>query len=319
MSIRNKLIKLALEGASYAELRKVYDSGLLAREGEGTIPMLPQNVGAITILDENYPGSLLRLHKPPIVLFYKGNIELLRRCRKKVAIVGTRRASSYGVSVAEKISTLLASRGVCVVSGLARGIDVASHRNIVEKGVAIAVLGNGVNVYYPYSNREVQKKIAEKGLLLSEYPPDARGSKWSFVARNRIIAALSDLVIVVESPLRGGSIHTAEFALELGIPVAAVPGDIFRVSSQGTNRLIADGALVITSPGDVFSILGISEEEKEINSYVVDVLKKEGGRISISSLKGYYESTGAMMKELSRLEMKNIIRIEGSVVILLEQ
>ncbi len=319
MSIRNKLIRMALEGASYTELRKVYDSGLFARDDEDTMPLLPKNVGSITILDENYPRSLLRLHKPPIVLFYKGNINLLRRCRKKVAIVGTRRASSYGVSVAEKISTLLASCGVCVVSGLARGIDVASHRNIVDKGVTIAVLGNGVDVYYPYSNRDIQKKIAEKGLLISEYPPAARGSKWSFVARNRIIAALSDLVIVVESPLRGGSIHTAEFALELGIPVAAVPGDIFRASSQGTNRLIADGALVITSPGDVISMLGISDKEEETNAFIVDILKKEGGRMSISSLKGYYESTGAMMKELSRLEMKNIIRIEGSVVILLEQ
>ena len=318
MSIRNKLIRMALEGASYTELRKVYKGSLFHQKNTDTKPALPKNISAITILDENYPSSLHRLHKPPIVLFYKGNIELLKKCKKKVAIVGTRRASSYGVSVAEKISTLLASRGVCVVSGLARGIDVASHRNIVDKGLAIAVLGNGVDVFYPYSNRDIQKKIADKGLILSEYPPETRGSKWSFVARNRIIAALSDLVVVVESPLKGGSIYTAEFALDLGIPVAAVPGDIFRVSSQGTNRLIADGALVITSPGDVLSMLGISDKDDDVNSSIIDVLKREGGKMNISSLKVYYESTGAMMKELSHLEMKNIIRIEGSVVILLE-
>ncbi len=303
---------MALKGESYTKLYQFYHS--LGKHETYNVPR--EREGIITILDSDYPDPLRKLYKPPMVLFYRGNTSLLYHSRK-VAIVGTRKATSYGVSVAERLSTLLAENNVAVISGLARGIDIAAHRNIIDRGLAIAVLGNGLDIFYPFKNRQYQEMIAEYGLLISEYPPDMRGSKWTYVARNRIIAALSDLVIVVESPLKGGSIHTAEFAIDLGIPVAAVPGDIFRRSSQGCNRLIADGALVITEPSDVLLIIGVNR--RNIQEYkLVKLLKELGGKANISKLLQYYDDTGLLMKEIVTLDNKNIVKMEGSVVVLIE-
>jgi len=315
VNVRDKLITLARKGGSYKELATTYRMWQM-ESGRDYEEICDGCDGAVTIADSIYPPMLRRLHKPPIVLFYRGNLSLLERC-PKVAIVGTRRATSYGISVAEKLGYVLSQAGVPVVSGLARGIDVSSQKYAAERGLAIAVLGNGLDIYYPYKNRKVQETIAEKGLLLSEYPCGTRGTKWSYVARNRIIAALSSLVVVVESPERGGSIHTAEFAMELGIPVAAVPGDIFRITSKGTNALIADGAMIITRPEDVLDMIGVVAYEEK-HHRLIDILKKHGGRMDISRIREYYDNTGKLMKDIAYLESNHIVRMEGSVVILIE-
>jgi len=315
VNIREKLIMLAQEGASYKDLATTYHIWQM-ESGKKYESVCDGCHGAITIADSIYPDSLRHLNKPPVVLFYEGNILLLNKM-PKVAIVGTRKATSYGMSVAEKLGYTLVNAGVPVVSGLARGIDVASQRYAADRGLAIAVLGNGLDIYYPYKNKVIQDTIAEKGLLISEYPGEVRGTKWSYVARNRIIAALSSLVIVVESPERGGSIHTAEFAMELGVPVAAVPGDIFRITSRGTNALIADGAMIITKPEDVLSMINVVAYTNDKHG-LVDILREHGGIMNISVLRGYYDSTGSLMKDIAYLEMKQIVKMEGSVVILIE-
>jgi len=315
VNVRKKLIDMAINGETYEKLRNVYWDFIQNNENtKFTVSYGSQ--GALTILDDMYPSSLRRLYKPPIVLFYKGNIDLLSKS-PKVAVVGTRKATSYGIEIAEKIGYVLGRAGVPVISGLAKGIDVSAHRTSVSFGRAIAVLGNGIDVYYPYINKSMQDLIGKRGLLLSEYSYGMRGTRWSYIARNRIIAALSDLVVVVESPEKGGSIHTADFAIELGVSVAAVPGDITRITSLGTNKLLADGAMVITKPSDVLSMINISPTTC-IDKKLIGILRNNGGRMNILDLKQHYDNTGELIKEISYLEMRKIVILEGSVVRLIE-
>lgn len=315
MNVRGKLIDMATNGENYEKLWNIY-SDFVQNNGNIRFTVSYGSEGILTILDDMYPSSLRRLHRPPIVLFYKGNIDLLSRSTK-VSVVGTRRATSYGIEIAEKIGYVLGRVGVPVISGLAKGIDVSAHRTSVDFGAAIAVLGNGIDVYYPYVNKNMQDLIGKKGLLLSEYSYGMRGTRWSYIARNRIIAALSDLVVVVESPGKGGSIYTANFAIELGITVAAVPGDITRETSLGTNQLLADGAMVITKPSDVLDMIDISPKAYG-DKKLIRILRNNGRRMNISDLKRYYDNTGELIKEISYLEMRKIVVLEGSVVRLIE-
>jgi len=318
-SLREVLIGAALSGFSYSELVRL-KAGELSPNVSELIQKFKTFSGksgkAVTILDENYPARLLRLSKPPIVLFYKGNLSLLEK--PLVAIVGTRRASSYGIEVASYLASEVTKKGVAVVSGLARGIDAAAH-SAISPNMAVAVLGNGYDVFYPSSSRELQRKIAEYGLLLSEYPPATSGTKWSYVARDRIIAALADMVIVVESPHKGGALHTARFALEMGTPVGAVPGDIFRNQAVGSNELLKDGAYVITSPEDILDVIGVSgigtdrlllsaEEES-----ILELLSSgERGLYELSAETGL--TVGKLLGFITKLEAKGLISFDGNVI-----
>jgi DNA processing protein len=162
--------------------------------------------------------------------------------------------------VAQELAGALADRGVSIVSGLAAGIDGAGHEATLARAAhgsgPIAVVGGGVDVVYPERHRRLWERVAEAGVLLSEAPPGARPLPWRFPQRNRIIAALSDVVVIVESPLHGGSMHTAEAANVIGVPLFAVPGSIRSPQSEGTNRLIADGALLLQDVEDVLVALG---------------------------------------------------------------
>lgn len=176
-----------------------------------------------------------------------------------VSIVGTRRATSYGLRVARNLATALARAGVAVVSGLARGIDAQVHRAVLEAdGVTIAVLGTGVDVPYPASHRDLHSAIADTGLVLSESGSGFRAHKGAFPKRNRIIAALAPATIVVEAPVGSGALITADLALELGRTVACVPGPIDSPFSTGSNRLMRDGATVILSFDDVYPLAGVT-------------------------------------------------------------
>ncbi|GAC1454054.1 MAG: hypothetical protein PVSMB1_02920 [Gemmatimonadaceae bacterium] len=205
-----------------------------------------------------YPTALSDLRVPPTQLFAIGNIQMLDHTPdRSVAIVGTRDASSYGVRVASELAGALAATGICVVSGMARGIDSAAHRGALRAGGhTVAVLGSGVDVPYPATNRALHQSIVEHGLVLSEYEPGTRPGPGSFPRRNRIIAALARVTIVVEAPYKSGAINTASQALELGRVVAAVPGPIDSDRSAGANLLLRDGAQVIATVEDALGLFG---------------------------------------------------------------
>jgi DNA processing protein len=203
-----------------------------------------------------YPIALEDLTFPPDQLFVLGEPSVLDAPR--VAVVGTRDATGYGLRMTRAIASELARAGVCVISGMARGIDAAAHRAALEVGGrTVAVLGTGIDVPYPVGHRELHQLLSRRGLVLSEYGPGVRAHKGAFPRRNRIIAALAPVTIVVEAGERSGAHNTADHALDLGRTVAAVPGPIDSRQSAGTNKLIRDGAAVITTVGDALSLVGV--------------------------------------------------------------
>jgi len=207
--------------------------------------------------DSEYPDRLLDLPDPPPILFSIGELGMLHApC---VAIVGTRRATSYGERMTLEIADALARAGVSVISGMARGIDGVAHRAaLAAGGGTIAVLGTGVDIAYPDAHRALHAEIARRGLLLSEELPGDRASGGSFPKRNRIIAALASVTIVVEAPHRSGALITATRALDLNRDVAAVPGAIDVPQSAGSNALLRDGAIMIAEIADALALVGAS-------------------------------------------------------------
>jgi DNA processing protein len=207
--------------------------------------------------DSLYPTLLRELVRPPRPLWARGDLSILDRpC---VAIVGTRRATAYAERVTRELGRVLAQAGACVVSGLARGVDSAAHRGALDvNGATCAVLGTGLNRTYPLANAALQADIAARGLVLSELEPDDAAHKGSFPNRNRIIAALAKVTIVVEAGVRSGALITAKEANDLNRTVAAVPGPIDVPQSLGSNLLIRDGATPITSMADAIALLGLT-------------------------------------------------------------
>ncbi len=203
-----------------------------------------------------YPERLLHLTDPPPALFALGRLELLES--PAVGVVGTRRCTSYGADATRLLADSLGRAGVPVISGMARGIDGLAHRSALDAGgPTIAVLGTGLDVVYPREHRALQREIATHGLLLSEHPPGTGPRRHHFVARNRILAALSQGVVVVEAGHGSGALSTSDFAEQLGREVMAVPGPIGRPQSAGTNHLLQDGATFIATPDDVHHALGL--------------------------------------------------------------
>lgn len=207
---------------------------------------LADGIGVLVYGGPGYPTALNALPDPPSVLFTLGDADLLRK--PSVAVVGSRRATAYGRRIARGLGSHLAGRGRCVVSGMAMGIDAEAHRGALP-GPTAAVLGSGVDVVSPPRNRALYGRIREHGVVVSEFAPGVGAAPHHFPRRNRIIAALATDVVIVEASHRSGALITAEIALDLGREVHAVPGPIDRPTSQGTNRLIADGAGVILEVG----------------------------------------------------------------------
>lgn len=219
-----------------------------------------KEIAMVALGDPGYPSCLSQIHDPPPALFLKGDPARLAEfmARPRAAIVGARRASRYGKDAARRIAEELSDNGVCVVSGMALGIDAAAHEgSLMAAGGAIAVLGCGVDIVYPRTNARLYRTIIENGLVISEYPPGNEPVPWRFPARNRIIAGLAGGVIVVEAKGKSGALITADFALEQGREVWAVPGSIFSDLSEGTHRLLRAGASAITSAFDVLEDMGI--------------------------------------------------------------
>ena len=207
----------------------------------------------ITIKDGRYPEILKNIPDPPAVLYCRGKLEKDAVC---VSVVGSRRATPYGLETARRLSRELAENGITVVSGMARGIDSKAHCGALEGGGrTIAVLGCGLDIVYPPENKELMENICRSGAAISEYVPGTPPLQFNFPARNRIISGLSRGVAVVEANDRSGSLITAEFALEQGRDVYAVPGNINSANSAGTNKLLKDGAKIVTNGGDILEEL----------------------------------------------------------------
>jgi DNA processing protein len=220
-----------------------------------------------------FPALLTAVHDPPPGLFVRGGHPLELLARPAVAIVGARACSGYGSSVARMLGRDLAAAGLVVVSGLARGVDGEAHRGaLAAGGSTVAVLGCGVDRDYPASHARLAAEIVERGLVVSEYAPGVEPAPWRFPARNRIIAGLCAATIVVEARERSGALITADFALEEGREVFAVPGEIGSALSAGTNALLKLGAAPLTAVADVLSSYGLIAEGSAIDSPLVDHL-----------------------------------------------
>jgi DNA processing protein len=217
--------------------------------------------GVLRLRRPGYPPGLAELHDPPEQIFLRGGpAEVL--ARPAVAIVGARSCSPYGAHVARMLGRALAGAGVVVVSGLARGVDGEAHRGALEAGgLTVAVLGCGIDRDYPRAHAELARRIAAAGAVISEYEPGVEPAPWRFPARNRIVAGVSLATVVVEARERSGALITADFALELGREVFAVPGEITSALSRGTNELLRQGASPLLTPGDVLDALGIDRPE----------------------------------------------------------
>ena len=219
----------------------------------------------ITIEDKEYPEELKKIKGAPKILYYKGVLPSLNE--KCIAIVGTRRCSPYGQQVALKISGELVDAGITIISGLAPGIDTFSHRAVVEKRKrTIAVLGTGLDEksIYPQINLDLSRKIIEYGgCLISELPEGTSGAVYTFPKRNRIISGLSLAVLVIEAKEKSGSLITADYAIKQNKKLFAVPGPIYSANSSGPNKLIKNGAKLITGANDILNELGLQSERTQ--------------------------------------------------------
>lgn len=214
-------------------------------------------ISALTIADEDYPSNLREVVDPPVVLFVRGRI--LPTDVSAVALIGTRRATQYGRAVADRLATDLAAAGVTMVSGLARGVDTVAHAAAVRAGGrTLAVLGNGLDTVYPPENGPLARQIVDSGAgaLVSEFAPGVPPDAVNFPRRNRIIAGLSRVSVIIEAGERSGALITADFALEQGRDVMVVPGPIFSPQSVGTNALLKQGAAPVTGVDDILAALG---------------------------------------------------------------
>jgi len=269
--------------------------------------------------DDLYPERLRQLVDPPAALFMRGDSRLLTGLADEpaVAIVGARKASTYALEVAQELGRGLAVSGVTVVSGLALGVDGAAHRGtLAGNGRALAVLGSGADVPYPRSHRELYSSVARTGLILSELPPGAGARRWAFPARNRIMAALAEMVVVVEAREGSGTLITAEFASELQCQVGAVPGRVTSAGAAGSNCLLVDGAKPVLGVGDVLDALyGVGERPEPppirirldtICRAVLDAV--EAGD---SPLEACVHSAKDIRTALGRLEVLGLVRRDG--------
>jgi DNA processing protein len=252
-----------------AELHQAWTKALAAGPTDREIESRLAAMHVTIMGDRDYPESLAIDRAAPAALFWRGDITVIDR-RRRVALVGTRRATEYGRGAAHDFGRCLASNGVAVVSGLALGVDAAAHRGALAarstRTVAppIGVVASGLDVVYPRLNSRLWSEVAEQGVLVSESPPGTEPDRFRFPLRNRIIAALAEVLVVVESRATGGSMLTVNEALQRDVPVMSVPGATRSLASEGTNLLLRDGALVAASPDDVLAVLGLTPARRDV-------------------------------------------------------
>jgi len=252
------------------EIFRVRESSLLDQE---LALVAKEKIHVLDIFDAQYPKLLKEISHPPLVLYLKGNVDILNEFL--FAIVGTRIPTIYGIAMAEEFSYTLASLGMVITSGLARGIDTAAHKGALSRGKTIAVLGSGLNNIYPKENITLSERIIEAGALISEFPINEPPRQEHFPRRNRIISGLSKGVLVVEAAQRSGALITAHYALEQNREVFAIPGKADSPLSRGTHSLIKEGAKLVDSVKDILEELHLSFDQSETNGQKLQLAKEE--------------------------------------------
>jgi DNA processing protein len=273
----------------------------------------------IRLRDGSFPSLLAAIHDPPPQLYLRGLGEDELLSRVAVAVVGARACSAYGRSVARSLGRELAGAGLVVVSGMARGIDGEAHRGALEAGgPTVAVLGCGIDRDYPAAHAELARRICERGLVVSEYEPGVEPAPWRFPARNRVIAGLSAATIVVEARERSGALITADFALEEGRDVLAVPGEITSALSAGTNALLRLGATPVTCAADVlelFNLVASSPPATPMSTAARSLLERlrDGALTADELMRDSVVDAGTVAAALVELELSRSVSLEDGV------
>ena len=269
--------------------------------------------------DRLFPERLRAIFDPPRTLYLRGDGAVDVLARRAVAVVGARSCSPYGAHVARMLGRELAAAGLVVVSGLARGVDGEAHRGALEGGgLTVAVLGCGIDRDYPASNARLSRRIEERGLVVSEYEPGVEPAPWRFPARNRIIAGLCEAVVVVEARERGGGLITADFALEEGREVFAVPGEITAALSAGTNALLKLGATPLTSVDDILDVLGLERPKppeptvSPAAAQILELVRQMPRGADELAERGVFDA-GAISVALTELELAGLVSAADGV------
>lgn len=308
-----------LLGESYSEIakksnQKYFDAYLFRLEEKG--------IKLITCEDENYPEKFDKIEDKPYYFYYKGDLDLINQpC---VAIVGTRSPTNYGCYVTERFTKDLASAGAVIISGLAYGVDSIAHRQaLAVGGETVAVLAGGFDNVYPSEHHSLFDEISDKGLVITEHRPDIKSFKFNFIQRNRLVAALADAVLITEAGAKSGTTITKDFALDYGVPIYAVPGNINSEKSDGTNNLIATmQGICLVDPEMLISDLGLEKKKAthiqlSINEQsLIDALSQS--QQTIDELQENTKLPIAKLNSLlTSLEIKGIIkRMPGGIFML---
>lgn len=270
--------------------------------------------------DARFPERLKAIFDPPPALYLRGSGDPALLGRRAVAVVGARSCSPYGAQVARMLGRELTAAGLLVVSGLARGIDGEAHRGALEAGSpTVGVLGCGIDRDYPAVNATLSRRMEEEGLVVSEYEAGVEPAPWRFPARNRIIAGLCEAVVVVEARERSGALITADFALEEGREVFAVPGEITSALSAGSNALLKLGAAPLTGSGDVLDALGIDRATPQIDPDVSEAaqrvlaLVRDGAAAADDLTVRTSLDAGAVSVALTELELAGLVAAADGV------
>ncbi|HET6863623.1 MAG TPA: DNA-processing protein DprA [Candidatus Saccharimonadales bacterium] len=277
------------------------------------------NVNKLKLNGPGYPASLANIASPPGELFWTGVPPTQWLDKPKVSVVGSRKITPYGKVVTTRIVDQLAKSGVVIISGLAYGVDVTAHQAaLAANGITVAILPGDLNDIYPTAHTHIARQITLKGTLITEYDKGSINFKSNFIARNRIVSGLCDVLIITEAAVNSGSLHTARFALEQGKTVMAVPGNITSPISEGTNNLIKSGAIPVTSAGDIFFALGIdgpatarrqfkgSASEQMVLSFIKNGLCAQDELAEATEL-----DSRVLASTLTMLEIEGLIRPAG--------
>jgi len=293
-----------LSGSRYIEL------------GQKQVDLLRKVGGqVVTFLDQDYPRNLKDLDEAPPLLYVRGSLK--EEDSLAIAIVGSRRATAYGRATAERLSFELASRGVTIISGFATGVDSAAHRGALRAGGrTLAVLGCGLDINYPAGNRGLREKIVSSGALVTEFPLGTQPLAGNFPKRNRIVSGLSLGLVVVEAAVKSGTLSTVKWAADQGREVFAVPGDINRKTSSGTNRLIREGAKLTTCADDVLEEIGISKRssiqaaKESVSDDEKEVMERlEYGPVHVDEIAEHLKMpVNETLAILLSLELKGVVR-----------
>lgn len=283
-----------------------------------------QGIKFITVFDDAYPGLLKEIFSPPVVLYYRGDVNILND--QTLAVVGSRRFTTYGKNAAEKIVSSLAESGYVIVSGMALGIDTFAHETTLRNdGKTVAVLGCGLDRPYPATNANLFRRIIESGgVVISEYMPGKPPLRQHFPARNRIISGLSRGLLVVEANIRSGALITARDALEQNRDVFAIPGPIFGESSSGTNKLLKMGSCLVAEAEDIFEFYGHTAKIEKVkskpsneNEAAVFSILEDGEKHIDEIIKGSGKESQLIISTLTLMEIKGKVKNLGGMVYIL--